>query len=207
MMPNPKIPADNNASVDGSGTPSGPSTASDWALTAKLTSPTPGNVAEKPAGVKSCKVPSSRIFGGVRPCGVGIPLSGLVSASDRNVAINPTVAPLDTKLSSSSTSLTPPPPPSIVMVPWLVIALFRSNVLGPVTLPTLRLADSTLIAIVAPAMSVFTTIGAMPAGSSTNEIDAALAGPAPAKETIVIPMPSTAALESDLNFWVICTLH
>src|SRR6202011_2146023 len=103
---------------------SGPSTASDWALTAKLTSPTPGNVAEKPAGVKSCKVPSSRIFGEVRPCGVGIPLSGLVSASDRNVAINPTVAPLDTKLSSSRTSLTPPPPPSIVMVPWLVIALF-----------------------------------------------------------------------------------
>src|SRR6202030_438474 len=43
------------------------------------------------------------------------------------------------------------------------------------------------IGVVAPAMSVFTTIGAMPAGSSTNEIDAALAGPAPAKETIVRP--------------------
>src|SRR3984893_5396427 len=209
-MPNPKRPADNNASVDGSGTTSGPSTASDWALTAKLTRPIPGNVTEKPAGVRSCKVPSSRIFGRVRPCGVGIPLSGLVCGSDRNVAKNPTVAPFDTKLSSSRTSLTPPPPPSIVMVPWLVIAIFRSNVLRPITLPTLRLADSILVAIVAPAMSVFTTIGAMPAGSSLNEIDAALAGPVPTKETVVIPsenIPSAAPLGRNLNFWVICTLH
>jgi hypothetical protein len=96
------------------------------------------------------------------------------------------------------------------MVPTLVIALFRSNVLGPVTLPTLRLADSILVAIVAPTMSVFTTIGEVPLGSSLNEITAALAGPVPTKERVVIPsenIPSTAALESNLNFWVTCTLH
>jgi hypothetical protein len=118
--------------------------------------------------------------------------------------------PFDTKLSSPRTSPTPPPPPSIAMVPWLVIALFRSNVLGSVMLPTLRLADSILVVIFAPAMSVFITIGEVPLGSSLNEITAALAGPVPTKERVVIPsenIPSTAALESNLNFWVMCILH
>src|ERR1700731_1702646 len=93
---------------------------------------------------------------------------------------------------------------------WFRLCRLRSNVLGPVTLPTLRLADSILVAIVAPAMSVFTTIGAMPAGFSLNEIDAALAGPVPTKERVVIlseNIPSAAPLGRNLNFWVICTLH
>jgi hypothetical protein len=49
-------------------------------------------------------------------------------------------------------------------------------VLAPVTLPTLRLADSTLADIVEPVMSVDTAIGAMPSGFSLNEMNAALAG-------------------------------
>jgi len=75
-------------------------------------------------------------------------------------------------------------------------------------LPTLRLADSRLVAIVAPTMSVFTTIGAIPAGFSMKEIDAALARPVPTKETVIIPnenIPSTAGLGSNLNFRVIRT--
>ena len=106
IMPNPRRPADNNASVDGSGTPTAPSTAFDRALTAKATgSATPGSVTEKPAGVISCKVPSSSklvTFAGKFPGGGDIP----VSESDSNVARNPTVAPAaDRKLSSSRTSL------------------------------------------------------------------------------------------------------
>jgi len=93
IVPNPRRPADNSASVDGSGTPTGPSTALDCALTAKATGPTtPGNVTEKPAGVSSCKVPSSTKLvtpAGKFPGGGDIP----VSESDWNVARNPTVAP------------------------------------------------------------------------------------------------------------------
>jgi hypothetical protein len=140
-------------------------------------------MAKKPSGVRVCNHPFSRIFGRVRPDGVGIPVSGVVSGSDRNVARNPTVTAFETKLSISRTSLTPAPPPSPVMVPILVIALFKSSVLGPVTLPTLSVADSTLVAIVAPAISVFTTIGVVPAGSSLNEITAALAEAIPTKQT------------------------
>ncbi len=131
IIPNPRRPADNNASVHGSGTPSGPLSVSDRAFTAKVTSPTLGNVTEKPRGVRSCKVPSLRIFGRVRPWGVGIALSGLVSGSDWNVARIPTVAPFDTKLSSSRTSLTPPPPPSIVVVPSWLSPFLRVMCSGP----------------------------------------------------------------------------
>jgi hypothetical protein len=56
IMPMPRRAIDNDTSDD-SGTPSGPSFASDWALTAKSTGPTPGNVTEKPGGVRSCGVP------------------------------------------------------------------------------------------------------------------------------------------------------
>jgi hypothetical protein len=45
IMPNPRRTADNSASVDGSDTPAGPSTASDWAITRKATDPTPGKMA------------------------------------------------------------------------------------------------------------------------------------------------------------------
>src|SRR5437016_3017090 len=69
------------------------------------------------------------------------------------------------------------------MVPMLVICLLKSNVRGPVTAPRLRLADSTPAAIVAPMISVFTTIEAVLAGSSVNEIIAALAGVVPREQT------------------------
>jgi MFS family permease len=66
----------NPAPTTGPGTRS---TASDWALTAKSTSPNPGNVAEKPGGVRSCKFPfSSKLVtpagkfpGGVVGCALG----------------------------------------------------------------------------------------------------------------------------------------
>src|SRR5215813_2998919 len=94
-------------------------------------------------GVRSCKFPfSSKLVtpAGKFPGGGDVP----VAASDWNVARNPTVAPVgDRKLDSERTSLTPLPPPSPVMAPMLVICLLKSNVLAPVTLPTLRLEDST----------------------------------------------------------------
>jgi hypothetical protein len=198
IMPNPRRPAANNASVDGSGAPTGTpsdSFASDWALTAKLTAPNPGNVTERPpTGVRSCKVPVSRRFPlasvlGKFPRG-GKPISGTVSGSERNVARNPTVVVPDTKLSSSRMSLTPFPPPSPVMVPWLVICLLKSNVLVPVTVPRLRLADSLLVVIVAPTMSVVTVIGSV---ASLNEIAAALARVVPTEQTPMSAGGTTAA--------------
>jgi hypothetical protein len=51
-------------------------------------------------------------------------------------------------------SLTHIPPPSLCMLPGWVSAFATIKVLGPVTLPTLRLADSRPVTIVAPTMSV-----------------------------------------------------
>jgi hypothetical protein len=47
---------------------------------------------------------------------------------------------------------------------------------SPVTLPTLRLADSRLVVIIEFVMSVVTSIGATPLGSSLKAISKALAG-------------------------------
>ena len=67
----------------------------------------------------------------------------------------------------------------------MVICLLNSNVLAPVTLPTLRLADSMVDDIVGLVMSVVTAIGAIPSGSSLNDMKAALAGVLPTKQ---VPM-------------------
>jgi len=195
-MPMQRRAIDNDTSDDGSGTPSGPSVASDWAFTTKSTGPTPGNVTEKPVGVKSCGVPfSSKLVtpAGKFPGGGDIP----VSESDVNVARNPIVAPVgDRKVSSSRTSLTPIPPPSSVIVPILIICLLNNNVAVPVTVPTLRLADSVPATIVAPTMSVITWIEPVPVVGSRKEIVLALAGPVP---TITIPS-STSETNKALSF-------
>jgi hypothetical protein len=49
-------------------------------------------------------------------------------------------------------------------------------------MPEHRLADSRLVDIVAPAMSVVTAIGAVSLGSSLNEMNRALAGVVPTKQ-------------------------
>jgi hypothetical protein len=68
------------------------------------------------------------------------------------------------------------------MVPWLVICLLKIKVLalGVPTVPRLRLADSLLVVIVAPTMSVVTVIGSV---ASLNEIAAALAGVVQTEQT------------------------
>jgi hypothetical protein len=166
-MLKPRRPTPISANVDGSGTAS----RSDCAFTVKVVEPTPGNVTE-PANTV-CKLPVSTMFGGVRFEGVSMPFS----PSDWNSAWNPIGAPAgDKKVNKSRMSLTPIPPPSRCMLPGWMSALAIISVLVPVTLPTLTLADSRLVVIVAPTMSVVTTIGPVPVGSYMKEITAALAG-------------------------------
>src|SRR5262249_44477276 len=92
----------------GTGLPS-VSFASDEALTARETVPSPGNVAVNPGGVRSCKLPvsSKSVNPAGRSAGGGkTPAAGWVGRVEKN----PTAAPPATKLDSVRTSLTPPPP-------------------------------------------------------------------------------------------------